>query len=224
MRSHARLAVTVVLLIVPGLAGSAGADPVRIPFVVDVRETFGNLEDIFGAPLVAGDVLRGTLTYDAAVPDSDPNPAAGLYQNAGTLAFFLGSGLSLPPADVLVFDQVFTPIPGVGDDVLIGGGFTTTFPGFDSIDASLDLRGTGRPGDALPATLADVLAAFTTGSFRLIAFQTGGDPPFDRGTHEVLGVARLVDDQAAPVPEPGTLVLFAIGAGLLARRYRRGQA
>jgi len=43
--------------------GSAAADPVHIDFDVTVRATHGAMDEIFGLPVQAGDVLHGTLTY-----------------------------------------------------------------------------------------------------------------------------------------------------------------
>jgi hypothetical protein len=215
--------VALAVLLGPGLAQSARAEPVTLPFEVAVRSTFGDFTAIFGAPIAPGDTLRGNLTYDTATPDFAPDPDTGDYRSAGAIAIAFGSGLSLPLETVFIADHAFSPVPNM-DDVFGAIGLAQSLRGFDSIEATVDFRGGGRTGDALPASAAEVLAAFSTGGFRFIGFQTGGNPPFDSGTHELFGLARLLDVSPQPVPEPGSVLLFATGAGVLVWRCRRRMA
>jgi hypothetical protein len=209
------------LLVGPNLAQSASAEPVTLNFEVAVTSTFGDFAAIFGAPLAPADIFRGSLTYDTATPDSAPaDPEVGDYRSAGAIVVSVGSGLSVPLETVFVSDNAFSPLPNM-DDGFGAIAFTPAVPGFESILTTVDFRGGGRTGDALPASAAEALAAFSTGSFRLTGLQTGVNPPFDSGTHELFGLARLLDASPEPVPEPGTVLLFAAGAGMMFWRWRR---
>jgi hypothetical protein len=204
------------------LAREASADTVRLDFAIDVRDTLGDLADLFGVSIAVGDVVLGSLTYDTSTPDTLPSPFEGNYRSTGAIAFRIGAGLTLPNDDVWVFDRTFDPRPNF-DDVLTAFATTQSFPGFDAIQAELSFRGGGRVGDALPSA-AEALAAFPSGGIRFAGWKTGVNPPFDRGTHEFAGIVRLLPDTPEPVPEPGTMLLLASGtAVLVARRRRRGQ-
>jgi hypothetical protein len=201
----------------------AQADPVQIGLEIAIGSTFGDFRDIFGVPIDVGDVLRGTLTYDSSTPDRTSDPLYGDYRGgAGSLTLDVGSGLTLPLETVYVVDQAFDPIPG-RDDAFGAIAFTESFSGFDAIFATVDFRGAGREGDDLPLSAADLLAAFSMGGFRLSAWQTGGNPPFDSGTHELSGIVRLVGEAGAPVPEPATLLLLTAGAVALRCRQRKAR-
>jgi hypothetical protein len=223
MLSRVVLIFTVGLFALPALARPAYADPVRLAFEMDVRATFGDLADIFGTSVAVGDTVSGELRYDTSLPDRQADPLVGDYRGGGAMVLNAGrAAVALPLEGLFVFDQAFEPVP-TGDDVFGAGVSFVSFPGFEAITVELSFRGSGRTGDGLP-TAAEALAAFSTGSFRLIAFQIGGNPPFDRGTHEVLGIARLLDEPPAPVPEPGTLLLVGCGAALMGRRAFRSRA
>jgi hypothetical protein len=199
------------------LPATAKADTVTLDFALTVRDTLGDLRDLFSAPVAVGDVVRGRLVYDADAADRDPDPDFGSYRTAGSLSLAIGTGLSLPLEQVFAFDKNFSPIPNMDDG--FGAFVSTTLPGFHTVIADLNFVGGGRTGDALPQSAADVLATFVAGGLRFMAWKEGGDPPFDRGTHEVLGIVRLLPE-AEPVPEPGTLLLCASGLALLASRAR----
>ena len=209
--------VAIVGLMGCAVVDEARAEPVRIDFEIDVRHAFGDLQELFGAPIAIGDVVRGNLTYETSVPDTAPSPLEGNYRFAGTLTFETSTPLTLPVEDLWVFDETFDPRPGF-DDIFSAFAFTQAVAGFDSLQAELSLRGGGRTGDALPASAAEVLAVFTEGGIRFGAFETGGNPPFDMGTHELAGTVRLVADAPEPIPEPATLLLCAGGAAALWRR------
>jgi len=196
----------------------ASADPVNLDFALTVRDTLGDLRDLFNAPVAIGDVVRGRLTYDPNAVDQDPNPDFGSYRTSGTFSLAIGTGLTLPLDTVFAFDNNFSPIPNMDDGF---GAFANTesFPGFLSLSAELNFVGGGRTGDALPQSTDEILATFMSGGLRLIGYKEGVNPPFDRGTHELLGTVRALEAQ--PVPEPGTLLLCATGAAmLLGRRVR----
>ena len=205
-----------------GVAQPAKADTVTLDFALTVRSTFGDLSDLFNAPVAVGDVVRGRLVYDADAVDRDPDPHFGSYRSAGSLSLAVGTGLSLPLEQVFAFDNNYSPIPNMDDGF---GAFVSTqaVPGFESLIADLNFVGGGRTGDALPRSTAEVLATFMSGGLRLLAWKEGVDPPFDGGTHELLGTVRVLSD-AQPVPEPASLVLCASGLALLLRRARANRS
>jgi PEP-CTERM motif-containing protein len=196
----------------------ATADTVTLDFALTVRDTLGDLRDLFNAPVAVGDVVEGRLVYDSSTADRDPNPEFGSYRSAGSLSLAIGTGLSLPLEQVFAFDNNFSPIPGMDDGF---GAFVSTeaVAGFRSVIADLNFVGGGRSGDALPRSTAEMLATFMSGGLRLLAWKDGGDPPFDRGTHELHGTVRILPE-AHPVPEPATLILCASGLALVVRRAR----
>jgi hypothetical protein len=204
------------------LATDAHADPVSISFAIDVRHVFGDLPEIFGAPIAVGDVVRGRLTYDTNTPDSSPSPLEGHYRDGGSLTFLTPTPLVLPVEDLWVFDQTFDPRPGF-DDVFTAFGVDLGFAGFDALQAEMSFRGGGRAGDALPAGTDEMLAAFPEGGIRFAGWKTGGNPPFDSGTHELSGTLRVLPADPQPVPEPGALLLLATGAAALVRRCGRSR-
>lgn len=200
----------------------ASADPVNLDFALTVRDTLGDLRDLFNAPVAIGDVVRGRLTYDSDAVDQDPNPNSGSYRPAGSVSLAIGTGLSLPLSNVFTYDQSFSPFPNMDDGF---GAFadTESFPEFLSLSVELSFVGGGRTGDALPQSTDEILAAFMRGGFRLIGLKEGVNPPFDHGTHELLGTVQPLE--AHPVPEPGTLLLCATGAAMLfGRRARQRRA
>jgi hypothetical protein len=215
---HAAMAVMIVLL----SRSLAAAEPVRINLELDVRHTFGDLSELFGAPISVGDVFRMSLVYDTAATDVSPSPVEGHYRSAGSLE--LGAApLVLAAGDIYVFDELFSPIPGF-DDGLTALSSVETFPGFHTLQADLSFRGTGRVGDALPQSAAEFLAAFGAGGgFRFDGWKNGVNPPFDSGSHQLIGTVRVVADVPQPVPEPGTLLLVATG-GLAFLKRRRPRA
>jgi len=77
-----RFAVPVLsALYVVGALGSIAraVDPIRVLLVARVQNVYDPGEALKDA-LQAGDLLRGTITYDPAVRDSDPRPAVGRYE------------------------------------------------------------------------------------------------------------------------------------------------
>ena len=65
-------------LYVVGAVAARAAEPVRILFVARVQNVYDPGEVLKDA-LQAGDLLRGTVTYDPAARDTDPLPTAGRY-------------------------------------------------------------------------------------------------------------------------------------------------
>ena len=209
----------ILALVLPCAAQPAHADSVVINIEFTARHTFGDLQQLFGVPISAGDVFGGRLVYELGAPDVDPTPTGGSYHPTGSLIFDVGTGLTLPVESVFAFDETFN-VDG-RDDVFGAFAFASSYPGFDSLLTELDFRGAGRVGDALPASNDEALAFFTGGGFRFVGFETGGNPPFDSGTHELFGTARIVPGAPEPVPEPGTLLLVATALGGITLGSRR---
>jgi PEP-CTERM motif len=215
------LGAVLVLLCVP--PPNASADPITVNFDVTVRFARGALEDIFGVPIAAGDVIRGSFVYDPSTPDGNVTPDFGFYRGAGeALRLDTGTGLTLPIESYQVFDNA-NCFPDVCD-AFLGVANTLTFPGFEFIQAVADFRTAAgnHDGDGLPQSLEELATVWAPGTFILDARALNAPP--DDLTHRFSGTLRL-RETPEPVPEPGTLMLIATGAaGLIARRRRPGSA
>jgi hypothetical protein len=206
-------------------SGLAAADPVNLRFDINVLAAHGALEEIFGTPIKVGDVLHGSVTYDPAASDHNPDPLYGSYLPSGQIAILDGAGVTLPLQFVTVIDNQW------------GGGYPTDYfaavtefdnvPGFSQVTAIAEFYGppTAQDGDALPATAAAFRAMyFTRGSFQFSANKNGVEPPWDDTTHAFAGTIQFSDTNPAAVPEPATLLLLGTGAiGIAARVRKRRQ-
>jgi hypothetical protein len=196
----------------------AEAEPVRINFLIETTSTLGDLRDVLGVAVSPGDVVPGTLVYDAAAPNTlPPNQDFGVFRSDGAINLLAGSRLRVPLVDIAVGDN---PLPI--DDEFAPSAVADAFPGFDFLFAEMDFRLAGRTGVKLPATAAELISSFSSGHFTLTALKTGA-PPGSGATHVLGGLVRLVDS-SNPIPEPGTLLLFATAAAAISRRAWKRRA
>jgi hypothetical protein len=213
------------ILLGASTASPAHADPLLVPFDVVVGAAHGDMRPFFGVAIHAGDVLRGTLTYDRDTIGH--NPVAGFQSFIpidGSIAIHAGSGFSLPLEVVDVFDVPSTEPEYYRDTV---AAFATSYsvPGFEWVQMELDFQGApwSRHTADLPRSAAEIAAFATVNSFRFAGNQVGSNPPFDLTSHEFLGPVRLAETPAA-TPEPASGLLLAGGLAALLRRRKRPSA
>lgn len=168
--------------------------------------------------LSVGDSYRIQFSYDTSVPDNDPDPAQGVYQNAvsGRIDFSNGYSLTYTGGAIYVGNDVD---PGDSDYLNFGGfaAVTSNFPtGLYTLDGFsvtlVDLTRTVFDSDALPsAYLSTALFGASPGGFQ-IGFPGIGRP----------GVG--FNGTLTSTPVPPALLLFATALGGLgvagARRCR----
>ena len=199
------------------------ADPIRVSFDVTVTFTQGTLQDIFGVPVTAGDVIRGSFTMDPAAPDQSTLADFGAYSGVGQhLRLDAGTGVTLPVERYFVYDN-FSCLGGFCDAFQVSAS-TTMFSGFEFIGALLDFRtpGANRDGDGLPRDAAELAALFTSAQLVFDAMLPNQDVA--EFTHRFAGVVQVRTAEPTPVPEFGTLVLVGSGlAAICARRARRAR-
>lgn len=205
---------------------SSAVAPLEIPFQIIVGSSQGDMIPLFGADVPVGHTVRGTLTYDVNAAGTPAGSGRIFHPITGSIALDVGSGLRLPLDRMDVYDTIPHQSP-FDTDTVAGFAFTSSFPGFDYIEATLDFQGppSSRTTDALPRSVDEIASFSMKGSFRLLAFQTGKPAPFDDGTQSFVGRLRLADATAV-TPEPATLLLvapFAIGLARRGRRLRGGK-
>lgn len=214
-----RLVLGVVVLFLLTLTLRAAADPVTADF--DVRVTFahGDFEtSFFFEPIRPGDLLHLNLLYDpTGIPDS-PNPLIGRYSPRGALGIFgAAAGFASPLGQITVTDDRFDGVPD-GHDTFTASIGNTPFPGFELVDASLELDSSAAGGGSgLPRSTDELLVRFNRGRFAFIAFPPEQEDP----SHVILGDA--FPSGAAQTPEPASLLLLGSGLSMLMFRGRRRQ-
>jgi hypothetical protein len=209
MRTRPLALSCLVLLLSVSASRPAAADPVRLDFYITLTSTFGDLSALHGSPLGPGDRIRGSLVYDPSAPVLRPELPYAEFRPAGSLTLGFGSGIVIPLEGMVVAEPVV--INGITQPSMIASsGNLTGYPGFDSIMAELEFRGT-QSGLTLPPSAAEFLARYPRGYIRGAAWQQGVPAPFDSGTQEFYGTV-------APVPEPATLLLLGGGVAVLLKR------
>ena len=180
--------------------GTAVASPVTFSFAATLTDDPFGLSS-FGAP------ITGTFTFDSAAADAIADPSMGSFASNGVPYGFAvdvdGTSYAIDGrATVVTANDIGVDQYGV---VAIDGGLT--------LELFLqDFTQTALSSDAQP--LLPSLAAFGSRRFELFADDTefGGD----------LTSLVCTAGCAAPVavPEPGSLLLIAVGAGAFAIRRR----
>jgi hypothetical protein len=191
-----------------GIIGGAPAQAALISY-----QFFGTTVSSFGTMATSATTFTGSLTYDNAVVDSDPDPKRGLYLQSGvTIEFQAGSlSLSLALDRVLVRDDLFDGLDL--DDLL-----------FESINISPQISGT----PLMRLTLAGTRALFDDDALptSIPPLSLFNNLSFVAGDRDRLGFTiggyqgALTSVQVISVPEPGTLALLLAPLVLLAARRR----
>ena len=159
--------------VVPATPNSA-VELIHVPIEITVGSSQGDMNPLFGAEISAGDTLRGTLSYDINAVGTVSGNARTFDPISGSIALDVGSGLTLPLGRMDVYDTLPNGSP-FDSDTVAAFSSTMSFPGFDYIEATLDVQGppASRTTNALPRSAAEIAAFYTNGSFRFLAFQTG---------------------------------------------------
>ena len=171
---------------------------------------FNNSIDPFGVTDQAGAAVAGSLSYDTAVADGDPDPARGVYAQKGLpFEFTFTSGATVMNSGefgIFILENNFVVL---AERALVNG------VQHDSAEASFLLFSSKIPfsSDALPVALN--LADFGVPLGSLVDLDD-----------KALGVAFTIDTltlraESPPVPEPGTLLLLISGLSPLVRRIAR---
>lgn len=194
-------------------AGAARADSIRIEFhgtVTGVSDAVGSLDGAVGI----GTVISGWYSYESGSADLDGRSTVGSY-SISSAQFWIGTRLveATYSSDLSIFNDI--------PDFSYADRYAVTVREADSggneileaVDFTLfDPIGSVFASDGLPLGPPDVssFSGQRSGTWRLYS-----------GTSVVSNVTFGVDELVlAPVPEPGTLALFGLGAAGLAWRRR----
>jgi hypothetical protein len=235
-----RCATTIAALLC--VTTQAGADTITSVTVQGTITSVDNLQGLLPQEfqsIAVGDSFSVNYLFQNVVPDSNPLPAAGSYLGetiysmsvtvgSQTFSIPVGTGGGTDDMGLFVLDD-FTQSGTLVDQLAyqrVGCNvFDVTF--MDCYSGLLLLRETGLSPTALSST--DPVPAplnfldFSSRRFEFRAAALYGS--LDSGASARDGFVGTIDNvsiEAAPVPEPGTFLIVALGlAGLGARSYRR---
>jgi hypothetical protein len=152
--------------------------------------------------LVNCGVVTGSYTFDSAAQDLDPAPTTGLYA-ATNIAFSIDGVLFFSSASGFINVANFSLLDQYG---LLATGTATNLSVATLSILLADPTAAAFSSDALPLN-ASALALLLPGTFQLNA----GDDTF-----QLLGtIDRVSGGTSAPVPEPSSGVLLALGISIL---------
>ena len=199
---------------------AATAAPIRFDYSVRVTAVGGNATTLFPT-LAVGDTIVGQYVSDTSLPDGSPqNLLFGTYEYLppagspfGTYVDIEGQRISWTGSRIAVTNTAVFDIY-----LFESSGAVSLLPGLAAAKFAGQLNGGG--GTQLLNELFPVTPPnpdlFGFKGFNLLLGPDGG-PDKITGVVMSIGVAA----SPAPVPEPGSLLLFGTGAVLLSRRFRR---
>jgi PEP-CTERM motif len=194
------------------VAGEAHASPITFDFSGNVTQVpVLDPSDPFGGTIAFGTPFTGSFTFESLTLDSDPAATSASYQmTCGSplgLAVTIGGNL-FTATDFLAINlqNGFSDFYGVLACVVACGADLTISLSF------IASAGGALSGTALPLVPPD-LANFDLATFALSGFIDGNQVQID-------GDITSLSVDGNPIPEPGTLLLFAAGMAAF-RRYRR---
>jgi len=189
------------------LVGTVRAGPVTFEFAGEITFITDD-ENLLGGAVTVGSPFSGLYTFESTTPDSDPDePRRGLYNDAitfvsGEIAGIAFSGPLAPTDFVDVLDFPNTSF----DHYLVYAEVELLSTALDFKVRLGDQSGTAFHNDSLPAT-APSLALFDSATFTV--FDGSETIPFYVKGHVT-----------SFVPEPGAVVLLALGSLIASRRNR----
>ncbi len=218
--------------IIIAISQSAYATTVTGSFVGTITSSFDEFNTAgfgTGNGVLNGRQITGTVTYDTsfAPPDSLLDPNEGFYLTVDDSALWMpiievtigGNAVVVPsfPSPIVsrnADQNIFVDV--AGGNVTIGRDLDYQGTGAAFVDYSvvLNLLGGVLGSDAIPTSLS--LADFSsgTGTFFLVERVSSG-PELREITASYSLSSLSLSSGASGIPEPSTLVVFAIGLGIL---------
>jgi len=201
-------------LLLLGVPAQASAELITLRFTGTVTMLPVNPVPGFESAAI-GNPVAGLILFDTSVPDLQPDPRDGLYE--GSIRRF---SMSVGDAALSVTGPIATSAvndaAGIPPIDLVGFGAANSDNTIQLLAQFLSQDDVIQ-GDSIPLDPA-VYMRFADRRFRILHV-----PDFDVSPRGLFGTIDSVSIAAAPVPEPGTLLLAATGAGLIARMSRRGR-
>jgi len=182
---------------------------INITATVDIVNDFGNYLE---GKIHVGDTITGSYTYESTTPDSEPALKVGDYWHyalpAGVSLTVGGFEFRTNPSNVSFLVEVVNDYPTGDDYGYISYNNLPLSNGtlVDYISWHLhDTTGTALSSDSLPATAPKFLSQWQYNDLIL------------EGEHSGYGIDATVTS-AEVIPEPATILLFAVGTILFRKR------